>query len=225
MTAAFPPDGSRRRHGLITSGSLICLIAGVLNAQSSSAARTKMPDNNGVVFETKVEAWSKESAVVSYSVRNRRPNSIYAFNLLFHTDVQGNRTLDPQLAYVVPRADGGVVVGKFLIPIPAGMKVENVEMPYLDEILSDRTLAGRISLQFPLRPFDPFHDGSQITVNSNHKLLIQIGFLDSRRAARNEALIQPAHGTGAGHFLCDYGLGVRYQEFLQEEIEPPASSR
>jgi hypothetical protein len=31
-------------------------------------------------------------------------------------------------------------------------------------------------------------------------------------------LIEPAKGAGAGHFQCDYGLGLRYQEMLDRQL-------
>jgi hypothetical protein len=178
-----------------------------------------MPAKATVTIEAKLEASSKDSLSISYLVRNLRSSKIYVFNVLFHADVQGNRKLDLELAYVIPQADHAVTVGKFLSPIPAGMKVESPEIPYLDPVEPGQALAGKLTLRLPLHPFRPYHPHSdtQVDLGAN-KLLIQIGFLDSSRAGPKDALIEPASGAGVGHFLCDYGLGLQYQELLTQEI-------
>jgi len=178
-----------------------------------------MPAKATVTIEAKLEASSKDSLAISYLVRNLRPAKIYVFNVLFHADVQGNRKLDPELAYVIPKSDYAVTVGKFLSPIPAGMKVESAEIPYLDPVEPTQALAGKLTLRLPLHPFQPYRppNDAQLHLAAN-KLLVQIGFLDSSRAAPKDALIEPAAGAGAGHFLCDYGLGLQYQELLTQEI-------
>lgn len=179
-----------------------------------------------VTFEAKLDANLKDSVVISYVVRNLRASKIYVFNVLYHTDVQGNRTLDPELAYVVPSGNQTIGVGKFLIPIPPGMKAESPEMPYLDPVEAGQALAGKISLRLPLHRFHPYYQASETELNlAANKLLVQIGFLDATRAAPKEALIEPALGAGAGHFQCDYGLGLKYQETLTQELSVPQVAR
>lgn len=179
-----------------------------------------------VTLEAKVDTITKDSVAISYVVHNLRSAKIYVFNVLFHTDVQGNRTLDPELAYVVPSPNQAVVVGKFLSPIPPGKKVESAEIPYLDPIEPNQALAGKIALRLPLHFLQPYHPPRETEPHlAANKLVVQIGFLDSSRAAAKEALIQPALGAGAGHFECDYGLGLKYQELLTQEIAAPQPAR
>jgi hypothetical protein len=159
-------------------------------------------------------------------VRNLRAGKIYVFNVLYHTDVQGNRTLDPELAYVVASANHAIVVGKFLVPIPPEMRVYVPKMPYLDPVEAGQALAGKISLRLPLHAFHPYHPPAETELNlAGNKLLLQIGFIDPTRAAPKEALIEPAQGAGAGHFQCDYGLGLKYQEMLKQELMVPQVAR
>jgi hypothetical protein len=185
-----------------------------------------MTGKASVTFEAKLDANLKDSVVISYVVRNLRAGKIYVFNVLYHTDVRGNRTLDPELAYVVPSGNQTIVVGKLLIPIPAGMKAESPEMPYLDPLEAGQALAGKISLRLPLHPLHPYYPPTETELNlSANKLLVQIGFLDPSRAAAKEALIEPAKGAGAGHFQCDYGLGLKYQEILTQQFTVPQVAR
>lgn len=178
-----------------------------------------------VTFEAKLDSHLKDSLVISYVVRNLRAGKIYVFNVLYHNDVQGNRTLDPELAYVIPSGNHTILVGKLLIPIPAGMKVESAEMPYLDPVEAGQALAGKISLRLPLHPFHPYHAVTEAELDlAASKLVVQIGFIDAARAAPMEALIEPAKGAGAGHLQCDYGLGLKYQETLTQEIRVPRAA-
>ena len=185
-----------------------------------------MPGKATVTLEAKLDSNLKDSVVISYVVRNLRAGKIYVFNVLYHTDVQGNRTVDPELAYVVPSANQTIVVGKFLIPIPAGMKAESPEMPYLDPLEAGQALAGKISLRLPLHAFHPYYPPAETELHLvANKLPVQIGFIDATRAARKEALIEPAKGAGAGHFQCDYGLGLKYQEMLTRDLTVPQVAR
>jgi len=185
-----------------------------------------MPDKATVTVEAKLDAHQKDSVQISYVVRNLRAGKIYVFNVLYHTDVRGNRTPDPELAYVVPAANQTIVAGKFQIPIPAGMKAESPEIPYLDPVEAGQALAGKISLRLPLHAFHPYLPPAETELNLiANKLLLQIGFLDPTRAAPREALIEPAQGAGAGHFQCDYGLGLKYQEMLTQELMVPQAAR
>lgn len=181
-----------------------------------------MSGKANVTLEAKLEANLNDSVVISYVVHNLRANKIYVFNLLYHTDVQGNRSLDPELAYVIPQPNHNIIVGKFLIPIPDEMAVESADMPYLDPVEAGQALAGKISLRLPLHPFHPYHAVTEADLDpAASKLVVQIGFIDAARAAPREALIEPAKGVGAGHLQCDYGLGLKYQETLTQEIRLP----
>lgn len=185
-----------------------------------------MPGKAAVTLEAKLDARQKDLVEISYAVRNLRAGKIYVFNVLYHTDVKGNRTPDPGLAYVVPSANQTILVGKFQIPIPAGMKAESPEIPYLDPVEAGQALAGKISLRWPLHPFHPYYPPAETELNlAGNRLLVQIGFIDPTRAAPKEALIEPAQGAGAGHFQCDYGLGLKYQEMLTQELMMPQVAR
>ena len=185
-----------------------------------------MPAKATVTLEAKLDAYSKESLAISYVVHNLRSSKVYVFSVLFKTDVHGNRSLDPERAYVLPPADHTITVGKYLSPIPAGMKVESAEIPYLDPVEPSQAQPGKILVRLPLHPLQPYHPPSETELHlAGHKLVVQIGFIDSSRAAPNEALIQPALGAGAGHFECDYGLGLKYQELLTQEIAVPQPGR
>lgn len=185
-----------------------------------------MPGKPAVTLEAKLDANLKDALVISYVVHNPRVGKIYVFNTLYHTDVQGNRTLDPELAYVVPSENHAVMFGKYLIPIPDGMAVETAEMPYLDPVEAGQALAGKVALRLPLHSFHPYHSDTQTELNlTSNKIVLQIGFLDPARAAPKELLIEPAKGVGTGHFQCDYGLGLNYQELLTQEIAVPKATR
>jgi hypothetical protein len=187
-------------------------------AQTSAAMGAAMSDKTTVTLEAKIATQLQDLIVITYSVKNSRPNRIYLFNMLYHADVQGNRTPDPELAYVLP-GEEAITVGKFLVPIPAGMKAESPEMPYLDAVEPGQTLAGKISLKRPLRSFHPYYTSNDTDPPLEaKKLLVQFGILDPARAAPKDALIEPAKGAGLGHFQCDYGLGLKYQEILKQEI-------
>ena len=185
-----------------------------------------MSGDRTVILEAKLDANLKDSVAISYIVHNLRATKIYVFSVLFHADAHGNRSLDPELAYVIPSGNHIITVGKFLSPIPPGMKVESAEIPYLDPVEAGQALAGKITLRLPLHPFHPYRGLAETELNIHAgKLTLQIGFLDPTHAAPKEALIEPALGAGAGHFQCDYGLGLKYQEILTQEIAVPQVTR
>ncbi len=178
-----------------------------------------MSNENLVKFEAKIINISKEAVVISYTISNLGQEHIYVFNMLYSTDLQGNRTLVPELAYSYLNTDRNYIVGKFLVKIPSGIKVEYPEIPYLDPIQPNRFISGQIKLKLPMSTLLPYHkfkdSGSVLPIK---KIKVQIGFIKSERYSEDEAVISPAHGVGEGHYICDYGLGLRYQEYLEHTL-------
>jgi hypothetical protein len=177
--------------------------------------------NANLALTATVDSISAGELVVSYKVENRRPAAVYVFNLLYETDRTGNRTVDPGLAYTY--ADGPKFrVGKFLVAIPEGMKAESAEFPYLDLLPPGQTLAGTIRVPLPARRFHPYFPiVAEGAVEEAAQVILSIGVVDPARGAPREAVVEPARGVGEGHFLCDYGLGLKYQELLEATLAAP----
>ena len=189
--------------------------------QGLDSQRHKMPSGTqemsqrSIHLSTKIEHQSEQLLVFTYSVENSRSTAIYVFNLLYRSDSQGYRTLDPELAYADLDPDGVLIIGKYLIAIPPGMKVESPEMPYLDRVEPGATLWGKIRISIPVEKFHPYLS-SQGNAPARRVGLVhlRIGFLDSRRFAPKDAVVSPGEGVGVNHYIADYGLGLQYQEFL-----------
>jgi hypothetical protein len=199
------------------------MILGALSGCTTQAGfmtTTAKADELLVSLKCDLKSREQASAVIAYTVSNKRDHRIYVFHLLYHTDAQGNRTPDPELAYVHYLNKTTALVGKYLIGIPPGRKVESPEMPYLDPLAPGQTLSGTIRLNLPLRLVDPYlvaPENDEGIVPTN--LRVRISFLDPSKAQPLEAVIEAAKGVGSGHFQCDYGLGLMYQETLEQEID------
>jgi hypothetical protein len=177
--------------------------------------------NDNLLLTAAVDSISAGELLVSYKVENRRPGTVYVFNLLYETDRSGNRTPNPELAYTF--ADqAGFRVGKFLVEIPAEMDVESAEIPYLDPLAPGKSLTGAVRVPLPARRFHPYYPiAGEGAVQDAARVILSIGVLDPSRGGPREAVIEPARGTGEGHFNCDYGLGLKYQELLEAPLAAP----
>jgi hypothetical protein len=156
------------------------------------------------------------TVTITYQFTNDRSTVLYVFDGLTRTYQSSEQIIDHSLAYVIDR-NGKIYVGKFIVPIPKGLKVEAPEIPYLTMLAPGATLQGNIDLNLPIRmnhPYLDLEDTEQLTIIQN--IVIQIGFIDSASISADEAVIEPALGIRKRLFRCDYGYGIEYQEF--EEI-------
>jgi hypothetical protein len=161
-----------------------------------------------------------DSIEIDYTLTNDRRQAIYVFDVLYRTDRSGNRIIDHSLAYVMLDNEGGVVIGKFLAEIPRGMKVESPEIPYLVKLAPGQTVHRRIRIPLPAETYDPYSDQAvAINVAQIQRAQLRIGIIDSLAFADDEAVIDPADEVRRGLFICDYGLGLRYQEIWEIAIE------
>ena len=223
MTQAFRQPASRSRPGLGISFRAVFVAVCACITEYVFMTTALKADDHTVTLTYTVKRLEKDSVSMDYAVRNGRDHRIYVFNLLYHTDRYGNRTPDPELAYIHPEAGGPALIGKYLIPIPPGMKVESPEMPYLDALQAGQSLSGKIRLEYPLRVVDPYIPPAEHEKRLDAgKVRLRIGFLDPAKAQKGEALIEAAKGAGAGHFQCDYGLGLLYQEIVEQTFNIPS---
>jgi len=178
-----------------------------------------MPETVSIQLEASLEDFSEQGLTISYELKNGRATPVYVFNLLYETDPRGERTLNPELGYCY-EDEGTIRVGKFLVPIPPGIKAESPAIPYLDPLPPEASLKSKIRLALPLRRFHPYYPVlEEGDTAQTSRLKLTIGLLDPSRAGPKDALISPARGAGEGHFVCDYGLGIQYQELCQKVLQ------
>jgi hypothetical protein len=220
--ARSPASAARSRSG--PGISLALFLAAVASpacpAQNARKAGQGMANDN-LLLTAAVDSISAGELVVSYKVENRRPGTVYVFNLLYETDRTGGRTPDAELAYTF--ADQAEFrVGKFLVKIPAGMKVESAEIPYLDALAPGKSLTGAVRVPLPARRFHPYYPiAGEGAVREAARVILSIGVVDRSRGGPREAVVEPARGAGEGRFNCDYGLGLKYQELLEAPLATP----
>ncbi len=216
MTRMFQPWAGRSLRGPAISAILLCALH--LSAYQRQAPRGDTRGETKVTLDLKTATSTDDAITVTYTVRNQRRTPVYVFNLLYHTSRDGTRATDPSLAYVFEE-QGVLTAGKFLQPIPAGRKVESTEIPYLDRLEPGAAIEGHIRITRPIKAFDAYLVPDEMVIGKDaRQIQIRIGFLDSSPRGAQDALIEPASGVGAGHFICDYGLGLQSQELLEKVV-------
>ena len=179
----------------------------------------QMNNYSKIQFDISTKRVSENEIIANYNVKNISQKPIYLFNILFKTDREGNRALDPGLAYSFKNKENRIIFGKYLIKIPDGIKVEKPEFPYLDCIQPDKTISGNFHVTNPFYVVLPYHNEMNTKVIKNaEQITFLIGFLDSSKFLKNEAVISDAYGAGKGHYNCSYGLALQYQEFIEKTI-------
>jgi hypothetical protein len=171
-----------------------------------------------------IVAIAATSITIEYRFTNTAASDVYIFSTLFHTDLRGDRTPDPELVYVVPGAPGEAVVGKYLVAIPAGMKVEAPEIPYLRLVHPGESHVGRAIVPVPLRLYTPYFDprtpdpGESGVVT---RLRLRLGVLEATKFPSPAPVVEPVPPPPPDSFICDYGFGVAIQRFFEAELRLP----
>jgi hypothetical protein len=177
------------------------------------------------MLTAKIESAADDVLCIDYRFTNDRIAELFVFNLLYRTSRDGSLTTDPQLAYVWPGDAQTTIIGKFLAPIPGGMKVEAPEIPFLQRVAPGGELSGMIAIRVPLarhRAYLPTAISRDPT-GRVARLMIRIGFLDPKRFQANDAMVEPASDEPPGTFICDYGLGLARQEIAESVISLPSN--
>lgn len=172
----------------------------------------------------KIVTITMSAITIDYQVVNSRASDLYVFATLFHTAPSGAQSDDPTLAYVGKGDDGGVLVGKFLIAVPPGLKVEVTEIPYLVKLAPGQSVSGQMVVPLPLTLRHPYIQASPDAPQaaSVQHLTVRLGVLDSARFPDGAAVVSPTKSE-ADMFQSDYGFGLQLQEFLDAplELQPP----
>lgn len=172
----------------------------------------------------KIVTVTMTAITIDYQVVNSRASDLYVFTTLFHTAPSGAQSDDPTLAYVGKGDDGGVLVGKFLIAVPPGLKVEVAEIPYLVKLAPGQSVSGQMVVPLPLTLRHPYIQASPDAPKAApvQHLTVRLGVLDSARFPGGAAVVSPTKGN-ADMFQSDYGFGLQLQEFFDAplDLQPP----
>ncbi|MCI5162396.1 MAG: hypothetical protein D3917_10360 [Candidatus Electrothrix sp. AX5] len=148
-------------------------------------------------------------------------DAIYVFNKIVNYNSQGNVIIDSLSGYAFPsHKKGDIIIGKFLVSIPAGVKVESPDIPYLCELKSGEIIKSSLRLKVPLLIDHPyFFDKSNRDNKEKVKVIFfHIGIIDHAKIGEDEAVVEIAEEAGKDYFICDYGFGIEYQELLEEIV-------
>ncbi len=94
--------------------------------------------------------------VLRYKLANQSNDELCVLNWLYQTDVTGKRKLDHDLAFVLFDGNDTVHITRSFIPIPPGLKVEYVDLPYITILAPGKAMEGRVVLELPVREFYPY---------------------------------------------------------------------
>ena len=131
----------------------------------------------------------------------------------------------PGLAYVSPPGADTVLIGKYMMPVPPGMKAEAPEIPWPRRPRSGERPRNTIVAPVPLRPHrayanDPYQ--APPPVRGIEHVRLRLGFLDKARFPPGVPVVEPARYGPPGAFLCDYGFGLQVQELTEVTLTVPA---
>ncbi|MHA7777140.1 hypothetical protein [Roseibium sp. M-1] len=158
---------------------------------------------------------------MSYQVTNTEPADIYVADLLYRSAAGGSLSVDPQLAYVMPQDDGTLYLGKFLMAIPNGMKVESPDLPYFRRLAPGETVSGEIVISNPASPYHAYQSfklgETPVAVT---RFVVQVGYIRGSDLKPGEATLTPAPHAGPDLFTPDYGMALGYQVLMQGTIQP-----
>lgn len=168
----------------------------------------------------KIVAVTMTAITIDYQVVNQRASDLYVFATLFHTAPSGAQSDEPTLAYVGKDSEGRTVVGKFLVSVPHGMKVEVAEVPYLMKLAPGQSVTGRMVVPLPLTLRHPYLQASPDAPLANpvHQLVVRLGVLDAATFPDKATVVSPVKGKD-DVFICDYGFGLQLQEFFDAPVD------
>ncbi len=177
----------------------------------------------------KIVAVTMTAITIDYQVVNQRASDLYVFATLFHTATSGAQSDDPTLTYVGKDSEGRTVVGKFLVAVPPGMKVEIAEVPYLVKLAPGQVVTGQMVVPLPLTLRHPYLQASADAPLASpvHQLVVRLGVLDAATFPDKATVVSPVKGKD-DVFICDYGFGLQLQEFFDVPLglpSPGVSSR
>ncbi len=114
-----------------------------------------MEKQNQVKLSVEIVNRTNKELVLHYEVRNNLPEDIYLLNRLYHTDVKGNRTIDPNLVYITFE-NKTVYLSKKMIEVPEEIDVECPEIPYLTLLKRGEIYGEMLNIPVPLKKYTPY---------------------------------------------------------------------
>jgi hypothetical protein len=166
--------------------------------------------------------------VIDYTLTNTRAGPLFAYDLLLKIAPSGVSAPGPTLAYAMLAGQAQVTAGKFLVPIPRGMRVEAPEMPLLTRLEPGATHAGQAILALPLlRSLAYAEPGHDLPPRPIQRLRFVVGYVDMARVPGREAAFGPMPEPFKGFFRLDYGNGIELQEFVEAgfPLDPPVDGK
>lgn len=117
---------------------------------------------------------SPTSLLLGYEFRNRSNKTAFLFNVVHRTGPSGGPEPDANLVYVEP-SGGSIILGKKIIPVPRGMRVEKPDVPYVTRVEPGQAIVEKLNLMLPLRIFTPY-DQPAPSALSEAAVYFELGF-------------------------------------------------
>jgi hypothetical protein len=154
--------------------------------------------------------------VIDYQLTNTRAGALFAYDQLLRIAPSGVSAPGPTLAYAMLAGQAQVTAGKFLVPIPRGMRVEAPEMPLLSRVEPGATHTGQAVMALPLmRSLAYAEPGHALPPRPIQRLRFVIGYVDMARVPGRDAAFLAMPEPFKGLFRLDYGNGIELQEFVE----------
>ncbi len=159
---------------------------------------------------------------IEFSVNNTSNERIYVFDRVFERTSEGEPIVNLELAYRSLGDDGVLLVEKAMQKIPAGIKAEIAEIPYLTALEPAQVLNGKIMLKLPIREFHAYLSAPQGPNNLPVKrVLLRIGYLRAGDIKPDMAVIMPDPHGQANIFAAHYGFALELQRFFEADLGRP----
>lgn len=139
------------------------------NAQPAAMSATAQDCDLRVAIQA-----SPTSLLLGYEFRNRSNKTAFVFNVVHRVGPSGGPEADANLVYVEP-SGGSVILGKKIIPVPRGMRVEKPDVPYVTRVEPGQAIVEKINLMLPLRIFTPYDEPAPATL-SEAAVYFELGF-------------------------------------------------
>jgi hypothetical protein len=151
---------------------------------------------------------------VTYQLRNNTAADVCVFNQLYRTKPSGERVLDERMAYVLVEEPATLHLTRSVIAIPAGLKVEYPEVPYVTLLSAGKVSKGTVRLPVPVPETHPYLEPVSVET-SKERLCKQVYFSIGVAPKSPDLGLRPLPKVGEGIFAIDYGPAVQRQSLIK----------
>jgi hypothetical protein len=154
---------------------------------------------------------------VSYRLVNHTRDDLCVFDKLYRTKLSGERVLDEHMAYVLLEDPATLRLTRSVIAIPAGLKVEYPEVPYVTVLAPGKSLEGKVLLPVPVPETHPYME-ALTPGTGKERVCNQVDFSIGVLPKTPRVALRPLPKVGEGVFAVDYGPAIAGQSLIKGPV-------